>query len=77
MADSIGETGKACRMGTTPVVVPTVAAKVLLGWMERDQAVTYLRNECVFPNPISEEEATEMWRIRNERVHALVPVDDV
>ncbi len=62
-------------MGTIPAVapqvVPTVAAKVLLGWMEQDQAVNYLRSECVFPNPITEEEAIEMWRIRHERVQAL------
>jgi len=51
--------------------VPTVSAKVLLGWMERDAAVNFLRNECVFPTPLSEDEATEIWRIRHERVQAL------
>jgi hypothetical protein len=58
-------------MGSSPIVVPTVAAKVLLGWMERDQAVNFLQTDCVFPVPLIEEEAHELWRVRNERVQAL------
>ncbi len=57
-------------MGAAPVV-PTVSAKVLLGWMERDMAVKFLKDECVFQDPIAEEKAEFIWREKYERVQAL------
>jgi hypothetical protein len=58
-------------MATPAVPVPTVSAKVLIGWMEQDPAVRFLANDCVFPQPITTDEAIEMWRVHRQRVDAL------
>ena len=40
----------------------TVDAVLLVGWMERDFAVKYLTEECVFDPPISPAEADDIWK---------------
>ncbi len=49
----------------------TVAAIVLLGWMERDAATRYLRDECVFDPPMTEEQAKNLWAQYRNAVEAL------
>ena len=51
--------------------MPTVDAIVLLGWLERDAAVKFLVNECVFDAPLSEAEAERIWEPWRVTVEAL------
>ncbi len=48
-----------------------IDAVVLLGWMERDEAVSYLRNECCFDPPLTDDEAGLLWTQYRGRVEAL------
>jgi hypothetical protein len=49
----------------------TVDAVVLLGWMERDDAVRVLCNECVFDPPLTENQAAEIWQRYRDAVNGL------
>jgi hypothetical protein len=40
---------------------------VLLGWMEREQALTFLLEDCVFEPPLTEPAAESLWREWRER----------
>lgn len=48
-----------------------VEARVLIGWMQREQAVKFLQEECVFDPPLTEEQAEQLWAPYRERVAAL------
>src|SRR5262245_11241012 len=37
-------------------------AVVLLGWMKQESAIAFLRERCVFPQPLSREDASDLWR---------------
>lgn len=58
-------------MAAVPVPGPTVEGVTLLGWMEREPAINYLMNDCVFPEPLMRERAEEIWRGYRDRVAAL------
>jgi hypothetical protein len=60
-------------MGAAPVapVVPTVEAVVVVGWMEREPAINFLMNECVFDPPLTPERAEEIWARYHQAVAAL------
>src|SRR5437867_426451 len=49
-------------------------AKVLLGWMPKNEALRVLNN-CWFEKPLSEREATRLWNGYREKVLALAPRD--
>lgn len=49
----------------------TVGASILLGWMQREDAIPYLQNECVFDAPLTAEQAEELWNAYRNRVEAL------
>src|SRR6266699_4366880 len=49
----------------------TVEGVVLLGWLERDFAVTFLLNECVTDPPLDEQGAEGLWRRHREQVDAM------
>ena len=49
----------------------TVDAVIRLGWMEHDFAVNYIRSECVFDHPVSEQEAEQLWLKYHDRVQAM------
>jgi hypothetical protein len=49
----------------------TVDAIILLGWMERNFAVNYILNECVFDHPIDELAAEQLWFTYYDRVQAM------
>jgi hypothetical protein len=49
----------------------TVDARILLGWMGRDEAVALLQKECVFDPALSENQATELWATYKARVDHL------
>ena len=51
----------------------SVEGVILLGWMERDFAIKYLRDECVFDPQLSEAQAEEIWRRYRDTVEALPP----
>jgi hypothetical protein len=49
----------------------TLNAVLLLGWMERQDAVEYLLRGCVFDPPFTEPQAEAKWNEYRERVQAL------
>jgi hypothetical protein len=51
-------------------------AIALLGWMERDEALDFLRNTCVFDPALTEEQALALWEPYRQRVEAL-PARDI
>jgi hypothetical protein len=56
-------------MATALVPVPTVRARLLPGWMTRDQAMAIFTNECV-PSRTTDE-ATAIWQEYQDRASAL------
>jgi hypothetical protein len=48
-----------------------VQAKVLLGWMPRDIAIKFLREQCEFDPPLDEAAAEAMWTRYRDEVGAL------
>jgi hypothetical protein len=56
----------------SPAAVPgPLEGRVLLGWFERDMAVRYLTQSCIFDPPITEADAEAMWRSYRDRCEAL------
>lgn len=53
------------------MAVKTVEARVLLGWMERDAAIRYLREDCYFDPELSEPDAEKLWQKYKDAVCAL------
>lgn len=51
----------------------TLEAIALLGWMERDEALDFLRSRCVFDPPLTENQAVTTWEPYRQRVEALPP----
>lgn len=51
----------------------TIRGRALLGWMDRDTAVRFLREDCVFNPQLSEQDAEALWQTYRQRVHALGP----
>ena len=49
----------------------TLNGIALLGWMDRNQAVNFLRNDCVFDHQLTEQEAETLWLGYHQRVEAL------
>jgi hypothetical protein len=43
----------------------------LIGWMERDYAIRFLTEECIFDPPLTEEAAESLWRDYRGRAAAL------
>ena len=52
--------------------VPTVGARILLGWMEKEEAVAYLRESCWFDPPMTEAQALQLWETHRNRVEQLL-----
>jgi hypothetical protein len=50
---------------------PTVDGYLLLGWMEKDEAVYWLMNDCWFDPPLSDQQAIEIWEKYRKAVEAL------
>jgi|ERR1039458_9357800 hypothetical protein len=55
----------------TPAAPQTVDAVVLLGWMQKEMAVEYLRTQCVFNPPLNDEMAADIWARYKEAVVAI------
>jgi hypothetical protein len=53
------------------MAVPTVDGRILLGWMERDEAISYLQKDCWFEPPLTEQQAEELWNTYKARVDNL------
>jgi hypothetical protein len=66
VADKIRHTGYSLK-----TLVPTVEAKLLLGWMPRTEALDFLLNKCVFDTPLQEAEALTIWNGYKEKGAAL------
>lgn len=49
----------------------TVDALVLIGWMEKEQAIAYLQQQCVFEPPLTRKQAEKLWRSRKQAVDAI------
>lgn len=59
-------------MVTAATPVPrTLEAVILPGWMERDDAVNLLVNECVSDPPLTQVAAATLWRQFRDRAEAL------
>ena len=56
-------------MQTQPAA--TLTGVALLGWMEKDQAVQFLTEECVFDPQLSRGTAEAMWSEAHERAAAI------
>jgi hypothetical protein len=50
---------------------PTVDGLLLLGWMEKDDALRWLMNDCWFDPPLLTEGAEQMWKKYREVVEGL------
>ena len=50
-----------------------LSARALLGWMDREQAVKFLTEDCVFSTPLSSGAAEEIWKLRKTIVESLPP----
>jgi hypothetical protein len=48
-------------------------AVVLLGWMERDHAIAFLQNDCVFDPPMTRDAADRLWSEFRQRAESLPP----
>ncbi len=48
-----------------------LAARALLGWMSREEAVRFLTEDCLFCNPLTCREAEDVWASRNATVQNL------
>ena len=46
---------------------------VLLGWLTREQAIKYLREDCEFEPQLTEQQAVEFWAEKKALVDALPP----
>jgi hypothetical protein len=53
--------------------MPIVNTKLLLGWMEEQEAMVWLLNECRNKEPFTEESAKKLWNEYREKVAALPP----
>lgn len=51
--------------------MPTLKGRVLLGWLQRDEAVRFLLNDCAFDPPMDEPKAESLWANYRARVDAL------
>lgn len=49
----------------------TVDAIVLLGWMEQDEAVTFLQDQCWFDPPLDRQQAEALWVQYHGRVQGM------
>lgn len=49
----------------------TLRGRALLGWMSSKDAVPFLRHDCVFEPPLSDDDAIALWREARARVLAL------
>jgi tetratricopeptide (TPR) repeat protein len=52
-------------------------ARVLLGWMEQEQAVKFLLEDCLFSSPLTERFAAAVWASRKAIVETLPRVEVV
>jgi hypothetical protein len=50
---------------------PTLDGVLLVGWMERDQAVAFLRNDCHFDPSLTDAELEALWQPYRTRVEQL------
>lgn len=54
-----------------PAVPRTIRTRVLMGWFAREDAIRFLRTDCCFDTPLSEEDAERLWRPYRDRTEAL------
>jgi hypothetical protein len=50
---------------------PTVDGLLLLGWMEKDEAIRWLTKDCYFDPALTEERSIELWQKYKKVVEAL------
>jgi hypothetical protein len=53
------------------MATPSVDAVILPGWMDRDVAIAYLRDQCLFEPPLDQQQAEAIWVQYYDRVQAL------
>lgn len=58
-------------MASNPAPQNTLNGVLLLGWMDRDNAVTYLMRNCISDPPYTEATAEALWRLYRDRCEAL------
>ncbi len=62
--------------GQKQTAIPTaagsgLAGRALLGWMDREQAVKFLTQDCLFSEPLTAATAKEIWESHKEIVESL------
>src|SRR5580698_5201870 len=50
-----------------------LAGRALLGWMDREQAVKFLMQDCLFSAPLALGAAEEIWESHRAIVESLAP----
>jgi hypothetical protein len=58
-------------MSANPAAPQTLRAVVLLGWMDRHNAVKYLTTKCVSDPPYTDASAEGLWRQYRDKCEAL------
>jgi hypothetical protein len=57
--------------GLSPHPASAYTGVVLLGWMEREQAIRFLIEDCLFEKPMTEAAAESLWREWHDRAATL------
>jgi tetratricopeptide (TPR) repeat protein len=52
-----------------------LAGRALLGWMDREQAVKFLMQDCLFSAPLTSGDAEEIWESHKAMVENLAPAE--
>lgn len=52
-----------------------LAGRALLGWMDREQAVKFLMQDCLFSAPLTPADAEEIWESHKAIVEKLAPAE--
>src|SRR5580658_3716158 len=50
-----------------------LAGRALLGWMDKEQAVKFLTQDCLFSPPLTLETAEEIWESHKETIENQPP----
>ncbi len=62
-------------IGVAPPSPSGLPGRALLGWMDREQAVKFLTENCLFSDPLTPGDAEELWESHKAIVENLAPAE--